>query len=574
MSYNQLKLFEINKKLPLKLNLCYNISLVQPEKNDENDNKNPIFKLIINFDEITYILKLGDSEYIKFFYFNRLNIHNILYEEEKIIQIKNESEENFIFFIYLSLLIEENSTVVNYTYSPILIQKLNVEQTKIKNEKIKKIILAKIILEFITNYEQADDDEKIDKGINFDNIKDFNRKVIKENIDSFKNFKLTENDILSKRIDEIYSDIIKYFIENQKLDDSDYTENIFKEIDLKSLYLTKVMYDNISKILNRKEKYLKSFIINEYDDIFDNNIINFYYTLLRYIIKNNYYVYQIPFLLETRNNIQKIVKSNMNKFYNTIKQKRDEKSKIEFFLGAFIEFKYYLNRSLKVIQENEYFSNIASNSSILNSLNNNLNNNANYGMYGGNINSSQGSGYLSGASYKRARQRSGRSLEKFDIEVEDQRSEYEVLVEDCKKEIALVILSNSSFKFKFSADENKKSIYQCSEIKIDNSIHNINLDQIKRISPENNILKVNYSKFLKILNKILEKIKEESSTNIIFNITLIFKVTEVEDSLFHIDCTYKLEKNNENIPEFKDNDILQKGLGEGFSYIINEIKRN
>ena len=575
MIANQLK-YEINKKLPFKLNLCYNTSLVQAEKNDENDNKNPIIKLISNFEEITLILNLNDLDYIKFLYFNRLKVHNILYEKEELINIKNEKEDNFIFFIYLSLLIEENLSMLNYTYSSKLINKLNGEQIKIKNEKIKKIILAKIILELITNYEEmTDNDEK--NEINLDKIKDFNKKVIKENINDkdIKIFKLTENDILIKRIDEIYSYIIKYFLENQKLDDSDdNTENIFKQIELKSIYLTKVMFDNLSKILNKEEKYLQQYVIKEYDDLFNTNIINFYYTLLRYIIKNNYYIYQIPFLLETRNKIKKIIKSNMNKFYNTINLKKDDKSKIEFFLGAFIEYKYYSKRSLKVIKENEYFSNIASNSSIMNSLDNNRNNNVNYGMYGGDVSYSQSSGYLSGSSYKREREKSGRSLDQFDIEDEEQKPEYEILRESCKKEIAFVILSNSSFKFEFNKDNNNNIVYKCSEIKIDNTIHEINLAQIKTISPENEILKNNYAKFLKIMEQIIEKIKDEISANFSFKITLIFIANEVENSIFHIDCTYKLDIKNENIPEFKDFDILNNGLGEGFSYTINEIKRD
>ena len=111
-------------------------------------------------------------------------------------------------------------------------------------------------------------------------------------------------------MDEIYSKIIKYFIVQKKLDDSDdYTENIFKQIDLKSLNLTKLMFTDVSKLLNKEQDYLQEFIIKKYDDLFNSQIINFYYTLLRYIIKNNAYIYIIPFLFETRNKIKQLVKS-------------------------------------------------------------------------------------------------------------------------------------------------------------------------------------------------------------------------------------------------------------------------
>ena len=193
-------IYVINKKLPTKLNLLYNITLVQPEKNDENDNKNPLVNLFSNLDEITPILKLNDSNYIKVLYFNRVKIHKFLYDNDEIITIKNENEENFIFYIYLSLLIEDNTSVVNYTYSTSLIDKLNIQQTKLKNEKIKKIILAKIIFDLITNYENDEKNEEFD----FKRIKDFNEKIIKENINEFKIFDLKENNIFNKNIEEIY----------------------------------------------------------------------------------------------------------------------------------------------------------------------------------------------------------------------------------------------------------------------------------------------------------------------------------------------------------------------------------
>ena len=564
-------IYVINKKLPTKLNLLYNITLVQPEKNDENDNKNPLVNLFSNLDEITPILKLNDSNYIKLLYFNRVKIHKFLYDNDEIITIKNENEENFIFYIYLSLLIEDNTSVVNYTYSTSLIDKLNIQQTKLKNEKIKKIILAKIIVDLITNYENDEKNEEFD----FKRIKDFNEKIIKENINEFKIFDLKENNIFNKNIEEIYSDIIKYFIENQKLDDSDdYTEKIFKEIDLKSLNLTKNMFDNLSKILDKEKKYLKQFIIEEYDDLFKSHIINFYYTLFSYIIKNNFYIYQIPFLLQTRYKIKAILKSNMNlnKFYNSIKMKKDEKSKIETYLGAFIEYKYYYQKSLKAFKENEYYSSIASNSSIMNSLNNNRNNNGNYGLYGvGNISNSQSSGYFSGSTYKREREKSGKSLDQFDME-EEQKTEYEILKEICNKEITFVILCKSSFTFEFNKDNNDNIIYKCSEIKIDNNNQNINFEKIKQFIPENEILKDNYKKFLNFLEQILERIKAECSKNISFKITLTFSSNEVKNSIFNIECKYNLDINNEHIPQFKDVNILKKGLGEGYNYIINEIK--
>ena len=64
------------------------------------------------------------------------------------------------------------------------------------------------------------------------------------------------------------------------------------------------MFDTLSIILDKEKEYLKEFIIKDYDDLFNNKIINFYFLLFRYVIKDDYYIYQIPFLLEQRNKIK------------------------------------------------------------------------------------------------------------------------------------------------------------------------------------------------------------------------------------------------------------------------------
>ena len=304
--------YVIDNKLSPKLNLSCNTSLIHQEINNKKDSKNPLIKLLNNFEEITSIINLNNSNYIEVLYLNRFKAHKILYDNEKIIEIKNENVDSFTFYIYLSLLIEEDIIIVNYSYSANFIYKLNREQSKLKNEKIKKIIIAQIIKDLIIKYENNDDAEKnIEIEINLDNIMNFNKKIIKDNINEFKLFKLTENDILSKNIDEIYSLIIKYLIENKKLINSDFTLNIFTQIDINSIYLTTAMFDTLSIILDKEKEYLKECIIKDYDDLFNNKIINFYFLLFRYVIKDDYYIYQIPFLLEQRNKIKTLIKANL-----------------------------------------------------------------------------------------------------------------------------------------------------------------------------------------------------------------------------------------------------------------------
>ena len=563
MGDNDIK-FEKNNKLSPKLNLCYYVSLSQSQKSDEN---NPIINLLSNFNEITSILNIYDLNCVNFLYLNSSKVNKILYDCEEIIEIKNRNEDTFIFYIILSLLIEENVNVVNYSYSKNLINKLHQEQMKLKNEKIKKIIIAKIIIELISNYDNDDIyDEK--NEIDLGKIENYNNKTITDNIKELQIFELTEKEILNKKMDEIYSKIIKYFIVNKKLDDSDdYTENIFKQIDLKSLNLTQLMFDDISKLLDENKDYLTDFIIKEYDDLFTTQIINFYYTLLRYIIKNNADIYRIQFLSETRNKIKKLVKTNLNKFYNTINSKKDEKIKIEFYLGAFIEYKYYLKRSLIEIRANENNSSI--NSSYINSVNINRNNN-DYGMNNNiSVGGSQNSGFFSGSSYKNEKEKSQRSLDVYDVEF---RSEYDKLETFCKNDPILNILSKSSFKFEFYKKQNNNINYKCCEIIIKDKIVNKSLDEIKKDKSDNEILNNNYEKFLKVFKFIIDKIKEEIPGNIDFAVTLIFIGNTIKNSIFQIDCTYKLEKKNKNASEFIDNGILETEPFNGINFLIDEIK--
>ena len=115
MGDNDIK-FEKNNKLSPKLNLCYYVSLSQSQKSDEN---NPIINLLSNFNEITSILNIYDLNCVNFLYLNSSKVNKILYDCEEIIEIKNKNDDTFIFYIILSLLIEENVNVVNYSYSKI-----------------------------------------------------------------------------------------------------------------------------------------------------------------------------------------------------------------------------------------------------------------------------------------------------------------------------------------------------------------------------------------------------------------------------------------------------------------------
>lgn len=350
MSEHEIIYQKIDSLVP-KLNLFYFSTLILAEKNDENDNNSPINKLLFDFEEIQTFLNNSNphihSNLCKFLYFNRIIAHDILYQSKKIIHINNENKDDKLdFYLFLSLLIED-TVVVNYSYSIDLIKKINALQTLEKEKKIKKIILAKIILILIRNYYQINDNEE---NINneFENdlfcIKNYNLEIINKNINALNIINIKEDDILYDTIEEIYTEIIKNLIIQKKLDGSHDSFKLIEEINLKSLNLTKKMFDEIKEILDKNKDYIKEYIITKFDDIFDKKILDFYNILLNYIIKSDFYIFQIPFLFETRDKIKKIVKENINKFYPSIKNNQNFQE-IEQVLKAFIEYEYYLNKS-------------------------------------------------------------------------------------------------------------------------------------------------------------------------------------------------------------------------------------
>lgn len=557
-----------NEQLSKKLNLCYTASLLFSEKNDEKENNNPIFKLLSNLQEIESILNLNENDSIRFLYFNRIKSHSILYDNEEVINIKLINDNDKLdFYIYLCFLIEENLSVVNYIYSINVIKKINDMQTRIKNEKIQKLIMAKIIIVLINNYEQSDNEEDTD-STDLNSLKNFNMEIINDNIKELNQYNINKNNFLSKKLEEIYSEIIKYLIINNKLDDSEFTNNILKQINLKYIYITKVMFDEIAKLLKSENDYIKDYVIKEYNDLFDLKKINFYYILIRYILKITFYIYEIPFLLETMIKIKTLIKQNISSLGHSIKQNRPYKDKIEFVLKAFIEYKYYYDKSIKAIRANANANTSQQNSNASNQVN--ISNRSNNNYYGNSINinnSESSSGFFSNSSYKRAKEDSGRNFDSFTEEPVNQFEEFE---KKYRNEIIFQILQNSSFKYEFKII-NKQVTFNCISIIINGQNVQKTYDEIKDITSDNRNLLNNFLKFKEFLEFFENKIQSSYKNKFTFEVTLKFESNSVKLSIFQVDCIYILQINGEEPIEFKDSDIFNNELRENLFLLLNEI---
>jgi hypothetical protein len=80
------------------------------------------------------------------------------------------------------------------------------------------------------------------------------------------------------------------------------------------------MYEGILQALDEKNEYLKNYVINEYEDLVEDKI-NFYYILLKYILKNMAYIFNIPFLQNNYLNIIKLKNLDLDDLDDNLKEK-------------------------------------------------------------------------------------------------------------------------------------------------------------------------------------------------------------------------------------------------------------
>ena len=164
-------------------------------------------------------------------------------------------------------------------------------------------------------------------------------KIKNDNIDII--YKDIKNIIIKNdNIDNIYKDIINILIKNDILSNYECSEKIMAQMDIENINITKTIYDEIYKNLNiNNNYYITKYKILELKDLLNEKNINFYYILFKYILKNTFYIYQIPFLLESRKNILKTIKTNLDNISNTFI--KDNYNKFKYIIDFFTDLKYY-----------------------------------------------------------------------------------------------------------------------------------------------------------------------------------------------------------------------------------------
>jgi hypothetical protein len=331
--------------MPIKIKLFLNISLDKPQELEVQYQN-----LLSNYSEIEKILELKKDNIsnLKLLYFNRINIHAILYQNDKVIYLDNNID-NLGNYFYLDLLILDNVDLINYSYSKTFILKIDKILERDKSKIVNKVFLSKVNIDLINNYkgsENYNENEEEKELLEKENVY---KKIIRNNMNIFKELKINinENDIYKKKIDELYIEIIKGLIITCKFEDYEYTYNIMQQLDMLSIDITKNMFNELSKVLkDEEEHYIKKYKISTVNDLFNVKNINFFFVLIKYILKDSIYIHQIPFLLKTRKNVITFINNNLIEIWKLKENiSNDEiKERIDFIIEKITDSEYYIQK--------------------------------------------------------------------------------------------------------------------------------------------------------------------------------------------------------------------------------------
>ena len=174
-------------------------------------------KIKINNDPIPFLLKY-DCEiksfyrwkyFTKIIYFNMKIIHKLLYEFDMILRIDQNMMDDLSFNYYLILLIKDEAEIINYEFSIMYIKIVN-DLKKIIENKYFNLINSKIVIELLINFKNSNLFNENKDGEYCSKLENENIEYIKNNLHILKeiNLDLNENDIIDKKIDEFYTDLL------------------------------------------------------------------------------------------------------------------------------------------------------------------------------------------------------------------------------------------------------------------------------------------------------------------------------------------------------------------------------
>jgi len=325
-------------KAKIKQQLYKKLNYTQPYENCIN------FSLISTYSELIEILNTIENK-TKFFYLDKEAIYEIMYQEEEVIPIES-MKYDYSFIYYLSLLIKENKEMVNFNFRIDFIKEIDNENNNQENE-LKILFISRIILDLIYNYEGMEKNEELKE------IKEKNKKYIIDNMEVFNKYNLNLENIEEISLEKLYLNILIELIENKKLENYDFANDILTKLDLENIDINKNMFKELKIILD-DERYINDYKMNDIEDFFVEAKINFYFMLIKYIFKNSFFIYNIPLLYNIRKTIIKIIKKTRKEeflsFYNIINF--DLVIRINYNIKFILDSNYYYNIFIDIFFDN------------------------------------------------------------------------------------------------------------------------------------------------------------------------------------------------------------------------------
>ena len=298
--------------------------------------KAPLNNLISTFEDLEKLLEFYKENNLNIpenIYFCMTNFHTILYNNEETIDIASYNikiDLNNLFF--LDLLIMENLETLNYEYSFDFIKKIHDSNKEAKS--LRKVIISKIILELLKNYEGLDEYDESEDKEKVDELRNENEKIIQDNIGDLKKLDsiFTDDYIKNEKLDVLYINIIGKLITSKKFEDNDYISDIMIQLDMENIHLSNEMFEKLSKFLI--ESNLEEYAISKKEDLDNEKKINFYYILFKYVLKNPFFLYRNDFLIKAR----KVIIELLRKIDFIIFKIEGEK--LKYTLQFFLDFSY------------------------------------------------------------------------------------------------------------------------------------------------------------------------------------------------------------------------------------------
>lgn len=519
----------------------------------END-KDPSFNLFNNIEEIKAIYKIYPEMSKQIFFFNKKRIEDILYEEEIIFQFEMiDFQQNKKFYIselfYLDLLVTNNLEMINYSYEVKYIFEINnIFFKKGDLNSFQNVLISKMLLDIIKNHES---DESFEPNDSLDEIIEEKKKLIEDElkkIEIFDELKYTYDDIFEKKIDEIYTDIIVHFIKNNKFDENNL--KILKELDIENIYITKRMYKGISKCFEEFNKKSYPYKIDNSESLTKENIY-FYYAIIKYIFKNQFYIYDIPIFKENYLRMIKLLTKEMSN--NNDISKSDE--------NTYLFDSYYGTRTFDIssfnYSKNTPSVNISS-------------------MDGEKINEEEG--------------------EKINVTEDEERANdiYGIKDDNIDQDNAESALEKTKVIFDYDSNYNSNSEenfkYKISEIAIGKNNKPVDKSFFKKwnhkLYTKENKIYYNFGKLVDYINEINKIISENNlyyTPKIELELTKEAQYNDNYDDqnkkdIFNITCVSSFKnKYSEEITSFKDYNVLINGIdGQpyGILYLVNELSND